>query len=166
MKLAAPVEEIIHRQLGHLASRTTRSIGFGYEKVSTYRLYPITLSRPAGGRALTRVFCPSCQQDLGVIVASEAETLKSRKRWGKNALIVSPIVPLLAWAAALLILDGPFWLAVLVLFLLIAAGVFAFISTAGWLRDDGVGWSNKTPAALRTNHRIMRADAARRWPSR
>jgi hypothetical protein len=162
MKLAAPIDGTVHRQLGHVVSQTRSYIGtYLTQTTTTYGLRPMTLSRPAGGRALTHVFCPSCQKNVGVIVASEAETLKVRKRWRIGALACGLIVLLLAPVTASLIFHGELF-AILPLFFLVLACIIVIFGTYGSFRDDGISVKNPSP----TQHRVLPADFARRRPSR
>jgi hypothetical protein len=157
------IDGTLRRQLGHLVSQTTRLAGTGTQTTSSYRLYPITLTRPAGGRALIQVFCPTCQKNLGVIVSSEAETLRYRDRCGRKALIGLLGLLVLAPVAILLILHGGLeCFATLVIFGVIFSFFFAFFNARYWVSHEGVFWHKETSPALRKGHKIMPADVHRR----
>jgi hypothetical protein len=163
MAEVVPIDGTLHRQLGHMVNRTTRLAGTGTETKSTFRLHPITLSRPAGGRALVQVFCPTCQKNLGVIVSSEAETLRYRARYGRKALIGLITCLALAPVAVLLILHGGLECFTA---LAIAGAILGFMLAvyfaANWIGFDGIFWGKETPPALRSDHKIMPADIHRR----
>jgi hypothetical protein len=163
MTQSAPIDGTLHRLLGHMVSETKTSTGTGVETKSTSALHPITLARPAEGRALTRVFCPSCQKNLGVIVASEAETLKYRKRCGRTAIVGLIAFLVLAPASALFIIHGGLaCFAVFAIFGTLLGFFAAFFNTMYWLGHTGVFWAGETSPSLRNSHKILPADVQRR----
>jgi hypothetical protein len=141
------IEEDLHFYIGHKASQKVTTEGIvNVSRTSTteWVTFPIRLTRPAEGVAVTRWSCPSCRKRLEFELACKEETLKKRRSHHRTQSIWLATFLLMIPAAILILIFGDgaviFWgdaLAIIVGFIaLLAVGV----TGSGASHDDGLSW--------------------------